>query len=72
MKVKQCLCVVAITILIAGCGSAERKANKSVAEVNKERLSLIEDYQKCVKKAGDDQAKAEACETYRKSAEALQ
>jgi hypothetical protein len=72
MKAKQCLCVFAVLILIAGCGSAERKANKSVAKVNKERLSLIEDYQKCVDKAGEDQVKAEACETYRKSAEALQ
>jgi hypothetical protein len=45
--------------------------NKSEAEVNKERVSLIEDYQKCIKKAGDDEAKAAACEHYRKSAEAL-
>jgi hypothetical protein len=59
-------------ILIAGCGGSERKANRSVAKVNDERLSLIEDYQKCVDKAGEDQAEAEACETYRKSAEALQ
>lgn len=72
MKMKLCLCVVAITIVITGCGSGERKANKSIVEVNNERLSLIEDYQKCVKKAGDDEVKAEACETYRKSAEALQ
>ena len=72
MKVKQFVCVFAMTVLIVGCGGSERKANRSVAEVNKERLSLIEDYQKCVDKAGEDQVKAEACETYRKSAEALQ
>lgn len=72
MKMKLCFCIAAITIVIAGCGSAERKANKSIATINKERLELIEKYQDCVEKAGDDQAEAEACETYRKSAEALQ
>lgn len=71
MKVKQCVCVLAITLLIAGCGSAERKANKSVAKVNNERLSLIKDYEKCIKKAGEDEVKSEACDTYLKSADAL-
>ena len=67
MKLKQCICILAITVLIAGCGSAQRKVNKSEAEVNKERLSLIEDYKKCIKKAGKDYVKAEACETHRKA-----
>jgi hypothetical protein len=40
--------------------------------VNEERLSLIDEYQKCVKKAGNDETKAGACDTLRKSAEALQ
>ncbi|MGB5299290.1 MAG: hypothetical protein WBN08_16775 [Thiogranum sp.] len=71
MKLKQCICILAITVLIAGCGSAQRKVNKSEAEVNKERLSLIEDYKKCIKKAGKDEVKAEACETHRKAAESL-
>ena len=72
MRVKQCICVLAIAALVAGCGGAERKANKSQVKVNKERLSLIEDYKKCIKKAGKDETKAEACDTYRKAAEALQ
>lgn len=71
MGVKQCVCVFAIMALVAGCGSAERKVNKSTAAVNKERLSLIEDYNKCIKKAGKDKDKAEACDHYRKAAEAL-
>ena len=61
----------AIVALVSGCGSAQRKVNKSEAAVNKERLSLIEDYNKCIKKAGKDEAKAEACDHYRKAAEAL-
>jgi len=71
MKVKQCVCVLAITVLVVGCGSAQRKVNKSEAAVNKKSLSLIEDYEKCIKKAGDDPEKAEPCESYRKAAEAL-
>ncbi len=71
MRVKQCICVLAIVALVTGCGSAQRKVNKSETEINKERLSLIEDYNKCIKKAGKNEAKAEACDTYRKAAEAL-
>jgi hypothetical protein len=71
MKIKQCVTVIAIIVMIAGCGNAQRRANKSVAKVNNERLSLIKDYEKCIKKAGDDEVKSEACDTYLKSAEAL-
>jgi len=71
MKVKQCVCVFAVIVMISGCGNADRRANKSVAKVNNERLSLIKSYEKCVKKAGDDEVKSEACDSYLKSAEAL-
>lgn len=72
MSFKHCICILSIACVAAGCGSAERKANKSQARVNEERLSLIDEYQKCVKKAGDNQEEADTCETLRKSAEALQ
>jgi len=71
MKAKQCVCVLAITLLIGGCANAERRADKSTAAVNNRRISLIKDYEKCIKKAGEDEVKAEACDTYLKSAEAL-
>jgi len=71
MKAKIGLCILVIAALVAGCGSGQRKVNKSEAAVNQERLSLIEDYKKCVKKAGKDEAKKEACESHRKAAEAL-
>jgi len=71
MKAIQCVCVLAVALLIAGCGNAERRANKSTADVNNERMSLIKDYEKCIKKAGKDEVKSEACDTYLKSAEAL-
>ena len=44
---------------------------KRAAEINKERLSLIEDYKKCIKKAGEDETKAAACERYREAADSL-
>ena len=71
MKVIWCTSVFAIILMIAGCGTAERKANKSIANVNEERLSLIKDYEKCIKKADEDEAKSEACDTYLKAADAL-
>jgi hypothetical protein len=71
MKVKQCVCVFAVIVMISGCGNADRRASKSVAKVNNERLSLIKGYEKCIKKAGDDEVKSEACDSYLKSAEAL-
>ncbi|MCX2976156.1 hypothetical protein [Candidatus Marimicrobium litorale] len=72
MLFKQYICIFTIALVAAGCGSAERQANKSQVRVNDERLSLIDEYQKCVKKAGDNQEEADTCETLRKSAEALQ
>ena len=71
MKVMRCICVFAVILMITGCGSAERKANKSIANVNDERLSLIADNEKCIKKAGEDEAKSEACDSYLKAADAL-
>jgi hypothetical protein len=71
MKAKQCVCVFAITLVIAGCGNAERRSNKSSAAINNERISLIRSYEKCIKKAGKDEVKSEACDSYLKSAEAL-
>ena len=56
MLFKQYICIFTIALVAAGCGSAERQANKSQVRVNDERLSLIDEYQKCVKKAGDNQA----------------
>lgn len=71
MRMRYIVCGLVVAALINGCGSAQRKVNKSEAEVNKERVSLIEDYKKCIKKAGDDETKAAACERYREAAAAL-
>lgn len=78
MKAHYFLVALAILFLVSGCGSAKRKANKSQAkvnvtieEVNEKRLEMIEEYEKCIKKAGNDAAAAERCDSYLKAAEAL-
>ena len=76
-----------IIVLIVGfamvftiaCSSAERRAQRaerrhydSATEVNQQRLKLVDDYKKCINKAGADKEKSEACDQYLKAAEALQ
>ena len=59
--------------LTVGCGSsgAQKRAYKSQSKVHQERLKLVDEYKKCLNKAGDDNAKIEACDSYLKAAEAL-
>jgi hypothetical protein len=78
MKKQQIIVLVALLTVVlsvsaCGClgGGAEKKAHKSQAAVNEEKLELTDKYQKCMKKAGDDEAKQAQCEQYLKAAEAL-
>ena len=71
MRMKEWICVIAIVALVAGCGGSQRKANRTEAKVNNERLDLVEDYKKCMEDAGDDEVAWEACDSYLKAAEAL-
>ena len=54
-----------------GCASPQEKAAKAEETVHTERLKLVNEYQKCLKKAGNDKAAIEACDSYLKAAEAL-
>ena len=63
-----------LTIIVGmtlACASSQDKAYKAQEKVHKERLKLVEQYQKCMKDAGEDQEKKEACDQYLKAAEAL-
>jgi hypothetical protein len=60
-----------LLVVNLSCAGSETKKNRAEEAVHKERLNLIEDYKKCMKKAGDDQAEVEACDKYLKAAEAL-
>ena len=71
MKLLKILLVVIVAGTIMACQSAQDKAAKSQEAVNRERLELVDKYQKCIKKAEKDKEKEAECEQYLKAAEAL-
>ena len=72
MKLLRVFLVVIVVGMMSACGGAERKAQRSQAELNKEKVKLSEQYQKCMKKAEEDKDKEAECEKYLKAAEPLQ
>ena len=71
MKLVRIFVLVLVVVTMGACGGAERKAHQAEADVRNERFRLVEKYQKCVKKAGEDSAKVDACDSYLKAADAL-
>ena len=78
MKTVKALLIVCVVVMLVACGSSSRRADRATADsakkqskIAEERLKLVEDYKKCVDKAGDDKDKVEACDTYLKAAESL-
>lgn len=71
MKLNLFFLLPIVAIALIGCSSNQDKAYKAQEKVHNERLSLVEKYQKCLKDAGDDNVKIEACDQYLKAAEAL-
>ena len=57
--------------LLFGCASPQDRAYTAQEKVHKERLKLVDEYKKCLEKAGEDQSKVEACDQYLKAADAL-
>ena len=67
-----CIFVLAFAVsLTLACSSPQDKAYKSQERIHKERLKLVDEYKKCLEKAGEDNTKIEACDQYLKAAEAL-
>ena len=67
-------CLLLATIAMPGCGGAskaQKRAFKADEAVSKERLRLVDEYERCIDKANGDYTKEGACERYLKSAEAL-
>lgn len=71
MKSIYIFLLASIVGLTLACSSPQDKAYTAQEKVHKERLKLVEQYQKCLKKAGEDKQKIEACDQYLKAAEAL-
>ena len=60
-----------LILSVMACSSPQDKAYKAQEAIHKERLSLVDEYKKCLKKAGTDNIRVEACDQYLKAAEAL-
>jgi outer membrane biogenesis lipoprotein LolB len=60
-----------VAFVLLSCASPQDRAYEAQEQVHKERLKLIDEYQECRNKAGDDKLKTEACDQYLKAAEAL-
>jgi hypothetical protein len=73
--IRASVVLVIATLIGIGCGSsvgrAQKGSYKAQENVANERLELVGKYQQCVDKAGEDQQKVEACDSYLKAAEAL-
>ncbi|GAB0149548.1 MULTISPECIES: hypothetical protein [Marichromatium] len=74
MRLLTLLLVALFALSTTACGGAARaqkRAYKAQETVAKERLRLIDEYQRCVDKAGTDALKREGCESHLKAAQAL-
>ena len=73
--IQKFMILIIATLITIGCGSsverAQKDSYKAQENVANERLKLVEEYRKCIEKAGEDQQKVEACDSYLKAAEAL-
>lgn len=71
MRYVQLFLLPVVAFAMMGCASSQDKAYEAQEGVHNERLRLVEQYQKCMKDAGDDTMKADGCEQYLKASEAL-
>ena len=71
MKTFYVFLLILIVGIAASCSSPQDKAYKAQERLHRERLKLVDEYKKCLKKAGDDKVKMEACDQYLRAAEAL-
>ena len=78
MRFSMVIIGVSMLGILGACSNAHEDAARAQEQVYraeeqaaKERLVLIEKYQKCVQDAKNDKQKVEACDTYLKAAEAL-
>ena len=71
MKSIYIFLLASIVGLTLACSSPQDRAYEAEAKVHQEKLRLVQEYQKCLKKAGDNKAMKETCEDYLKQAEAL-
>lgn len=69
-KIIYIIIIVAIAAL-AGCTTDQERAVAADADFKEERLKILQNYQKCVDEAKQDEAKLKACEHYLKAIDAM-
>lgn len=58
-----------LTIALSCSGTGSTKTEESPF---RQRIRLVNDYKRCMREAGEDQAKMAACEDYLRAAEAIE
>lgn len=70
MPVRHIVMTAGILILLTACGSSpEKEKARAEAKYTEEKTKTLQEYKACVKKAGEDQQKLDACERLLKAAE---
>ena len=70
MPIRNIVVTAGIVFLLAACGSSpEKEKARAEAAYTEEKTKTLKEYKTCVKKAGEDQQKLDACERLLKAAE---
>jgi hypothetical protein len=70
MQIRSIVITAGIISLLTACGSSpEKEKAQAEAAYTEEKTKTLKEYKACVKKAGEDQAKLDACERLLKAAE---
>lgn len=70
MSILRFVLIVGVISLLTACGSSpEKEKARAEAEYTEEKTKTLKEYKTCVKKAGEDKEKLDACERLLKAAE---
>lgn len=61
-QTRRLLLVAGIGAVLTGCASAERRKARAEADLAREKTKTMQEYKSCIKKAGNNQEKLDACE----------
>jgi len=66
MRTLTTITIIVLTISLTACGSSTKKkvANQEMKTKGDARVQLTNEYKECVIKAGGDEAKVKACDSY--------
>ena len=73
MTLRKLIIAIGATALLAGCGSTpEEKKLEAEAQQTEEATATMQEYKKCIKKAGTDKEELDACEYLLKAVPGMQ